>query len=576
MIVRLKTGEMRQRVTTGLDALSQVHHPEAPPETRARNWVPRLRTAAIPALLLLAYLAQCAWFIKSQSFTFDEPVDILSGLVEWRTGQYGGGLGLNDHPPLARLLCTLPVISPQYQITDDLALPSPEALAWRTRSVNAILGAIFGCLIWFAARWLYPSSAANFVLALFCFSPSLIAHFSLAATNDGILALTFFAAVFQLCRWRHRPSWGQTAVLGLALGALLVSKASSLPFFALAIVLVLVLKPDRIAGYPGEWNWRSGLTVLFISFLILWAAYRFHVAKVTLSAGDVRMRIAVPHQADPVVHHPSRTFSISVPFPAYEFVQGIEFQLEHSREGHYAFLLGRSYGGGSKLYFPVVILLKWPTTVLLLSLAAFVFMICGRVPRPPDWWLWALFPTLYFLFAEFSKLNTGERYILPVYPFALLLCGALWHFTVRRRALLMLLLLALAVNAADVLRYAPDYLSYFNFAVRPSRSYMLLSDSNLDWGEGLIALRHYQQTHPNVPIHLAYFGSVSPTMYGIKGIPLAPNERVSGTVIVSAVHLSGQYIRDPNGYRWVLQYPTKAILNHSLYVFEVPREATQP
>lgn len=142
--------------------------------------------------------------------------------------------------------------------------------------------------------------------------------------------------------------------------------------------------------------------------------------------------------------------------------------------------------------------------------------------------------------------------------------------------MLALLLVALAVHVGDVLRYAPDYLSYFNLFVSPASSYKLLSDSNVDWGEGLIALRHYQQAHPSVPIHLAYFGSVDPAMYGIRAIPLMPNERVSGTVIVSANFLSGQTLPDPNSYHWVLQYPTKLILNHSLHVFEVPEQAKQP
>jgi len=39
---------------------------------------------------------------------------------------------------------------------------------------------------------------------------------------------------------------------------------------------------------------------------------------------------------------------------------------------------------------------------------------------------------------------------------------------------------------------------------------------------------------------------------------------------VSATHLSGQYLDDPNAYRWLLHYPRIAILNHTLHVFQVP------
>ena len=53
-----------------------------------------------------------------------------------------------------------------------------------------------------------------------------------------------------------------------------------------------------------------------------------------------------------------------------------------------------------------------------------------------------------------------------------------------------------ALNAADALRYAPGYLSYFTPFVRPAESFRLLTDSNLDWGQGLLSLRDYQRDHP--------------------------------------------------------------------------------
>lgn len=136
----------------------------------------------------------------------------------------------------------------------------------------------------------------------------------------------------------------------------------------------------------------------------------------------------------------------------------------------------------------------------------------------------------------------------------------------------MLVLAAFGIHVVDVTRYAPDYLSYFNVFVDPATSYRLLSDSNVDWGEGLIALRKYQQAHPSEIIHLAYSGTVDPANYGVRAVPLMPNERAVGTVIVSANYLSGENLKDPNGYRWVLQYPRKIILNHSLQVFEVPAQ----
>lgn len=185
-----------------------------------------------------------------------------------------------------------------------------------------------------------------------------------------------------------------------------------------------------------------------------------------------------------------------------------------------------------------------------------------------------LFPALLFGMAIFSSIQIGDRHILPIYPFLLLIAAGVWQWARDNRRWRIVLVALAVLNAADVLRYAPDYLSYFNIFVKPDKSWTLLSDSNVDWGSGLIALREYQQQHPQEDIHLAYFGSVDAKIYGIRYTQLAETDRATGTVIVSAMDLTGHSLRDPKCFRWVLQYPCKAILNHTLYVFEVPAAAS--
>jgi hypothetical protein len=199
-----------------------------------------------------------------------------------------------------------------------------------------------------------------------------------------------------------------------------------------------------------------------------------------------------------------------------------------------------------------------------------------------------LYPVCFLVFAIWARITMGERHLLPIYPFVLLLASAFWEFAngpsaggVRsskqgKRALVFIVLAALVVNAADALRYAPDYLSYFNVLIPNRTSYKYLSDSNLDWGQGLLALRRYEAEHPNEQIFLAYFGSVDPAVYGIRAAYLPEGRRVSGTVVVSATHLSGLYLSGSSDYQWVTKYPIKAILNHSLFVFAVSSENSKP
>ena len=181
---------------------------------------------------------------------------------------------------------------------------------------------------------------------------------------------------------------------------------------------------------------------------------------------------------------------------------------------------------------------------------------------------------------DFRRKNRKAKHLDPatgLYPFVLLLVAGVWASLARKsRTALVLILLAVALHAVDSFRYAPDYLSYFTPFVASDQSYKLLSDSNLDWGQGLLALRKYQAEHPNEKIFLSYFGSVDPAAYGLHVKPLAEGQRVAGaTVVVSATQLTGQMLENPVSYRWVLRYPKKTVLNHSLHVFVIPPNAAE-
>jgi 4-amino-4-deoxy-L-arabinose transferase-like glycosyltransferase len=527
----------------------------------------------IPTLLILLFVGQCVWFINTQSLSNDEPLHMIAGLEAWRYHRFERW---NDHPPLVFLLCTLPLLVNHTEIdiqTDakyaDAITPSPEAIAKAARPVIVLLGVLLGVLLWITAKRLFSEGAANFALALFAFSPSLIANFSITC-NDGAVALITFVTAMQVVYWRRTQSWGRTIALGLILGALLATKFSTPVMFALALALVLVLKPTGVSWRPQEWNWRKALAMVAIAFVFVWGTYFFHWTKVSVKDGFVT--VSSPNRTKAATGDMHRHLNLTMYLPAGEYVEGMGRVANHLNLGHPTFFLGQvSVGKGWKSYFPVVVLLKWPTVVLALLLTAVVLGFLKRIQFPPDLLIMSLFPGIYFLLAIFSKVDLGERHILLVYPFALLYAAALWHLARQRRAILALLVALVVVNAADTLRYAPGYLSYFNIFVNPATSYKLLSDSNLDWGQGLLALREYQAAHPDETIHLAYFGTMDPSLYGIRYVPLAPNQHVAGTVVVSATHLSGQLLDDPNGYHWALQYPSE-ILDHALHVFHVPAE----
>jgi hypothetical protein len=547
---------------------SEAPHPETRHPQRS-GWLRRL----LPALFVAFYLVQCLWFIRAQSLTYDEPVHVAEGLDAWRHGRFEQ---YNDHPPLARLLCALPLIAQKWQIdVQPLAdgfhivriTPDPEGLAWRARVMNVVLGLVLAWLLWAVASEMLSREAATVSLALFAFSPSLIAHFSLA-TTDGAATLLIFATAWQLLRWRRKPALRQGIWLGVVLGLMLLAKFSTAVMFLLALLWMLVSKPDTVEANPAKWYWGRAAATLFVAVAVVWAGYFFHVSH--LSIHDGRLTATFPNWSERIEKPVDTGVNFSLPVPAGEYIEGFRTLVRHNRRGQAAFFLGQvSPSGGWKLYYPTTMLLKWPPVVLALCLAVLMLAALRKLSIAADLWIMLSFPAVYFLLAVFSHFNIGERHILPLYPFALLLAGSLWQYASAKQATAIALYVLIALNAADALRVAPDYLSYFNVVVRPGDAFHLLSDSNLDWGQGLLALRQYERDHPQEQTWLAYFGSVSPSVYGIVAKPLAENERVKGTVVVSATHLSGQFLHDPQAYRWLLQYPRTGILDHSLYVFKV-------
>jgi 4-amino-4-deoxy-L-arabinose transferase-like glycosyltransferase len=506
---------------------------------------------------------QCLWFIGTQSLVYDEPAHIITGLDAWQHDRFEQW---NDQPPLARLLLTLPLLpgGDRWQIEKlGRIRPSPEAVAWHTRPVNVALGLTLAWLLWTTARRMFSEGGAQVALALFAFSAPLIAHFSLA-TVDGAATLLLFATVVTLVRWRARPSWAETVWLGIVLGGCLISKFSAPPMVALALA---VMATHRRAGERLLHRVAKAAAALAVALTVVWAGYFFHVGPVMFRNGSLSGPYAGPGA---VIVPVDRPIDLTLTLPAPEYFAAFGSVAQHSVKGQWSYLMGHvKTTGGWRRYFPVVAALKWPVMTWAIVVLTAVLFATRAIPWMPELGMMLMFPIVFFALATLSNLDIGDRYILPVYPFLLLACAAVWDARKRFRLLGPLLVSMLVLHAADALRYAPDYLSYFTPFVSPSRSYELLTDSNLDWGQGLLALRGYERSHPGEPIFLAYFGGVDPHEYGIRAQPLREPDRPAGTIVVSATHLSGQYLDDPNAYHWLFQFPRTAILNHTLHVFQV-------
>jgi len=280
-----------------------------------------------------------------------------------------------------------------------------------------------------------------------------------------------------------------------------------------------------------------------------------------------------------------------------------------TRDGQ-AYFLGQTSSTGSPWYFPVTILVKTPLATLLAIVLA-TMLAAGRLMRArwrvsssTIWTMLCLLipPTVYLCIAMSQQFNLGIRHILLIYPFAYIAIGVVigrW-LTGRRaagdvapvtsppvarasalqRAIMVMLGLGLLIETSWAY---PNFIPFFNAAAGGSRGGLrLLGDSNLDWGQDLPALSHWQKSHPDTRLFLSYFGTADPKFYGLRYTNVSGGYRweddspwppaAPGVLAISATNVQGIYLTPAgrDAYRSLIDRSRLIdVLNGSIYLYEL-------
>jgi 4-amino-4-deoxy-L-arabinose transferase-like glycosyltransferase len=531
-----------------------------------------------------------------QTPTIDEPVYVATAadyLHEHRI-RYNP-----EHPPLGKLVVAagLAFADPHYdpsfagdqgQVGRHLLYESGND-PWRVmlwaRLPVIVLTLAFGLVAFAFARDLMGPAGGLVALALYAFSPDLIAHGSLA-TLDVPAAGFLLTSVWLLWRARRRPRL-YVPLAGVAAGAALATKMSTLA--AVPVLLALAAwsvwranaeaearageqhagdvasaaggVAAEVAGGPAEvaggvapvagrvapipegitpvagrtapvvrrrrralLRALAGAVVVALGALVVvWASYL---------AVDPLLRWS-PRQPVPAVHGLRALLVDLLPFPeAYRDGMRVQFGFEdHPWQG---FLFGRLYTGSLWYYLPAALLVKTPLGMLALWAAGAVAVVAVRRLRPAAPYL--LVPTAVLLGAAMTgSRDFGTRYAIFVPMFlAVAAAGALavrWRWAAAVAGALVLFV------AGSSLRTYPFYLPYSNEAFGgPDRTHLRLHDSNVDWGQDLGRLAdRLRERYPGERIWLVYKGAGVPSYYGIKATDprKAPAAEVRGLLVVS-------------------------------------------
>ena len=535
---------------------------------------------SISIVLLIILAAQLLLSSRRNSATYDEQYHIANGLNFLRTGDPGL---IPEHPPLIEVLSALPLLADR-----DLVVPSRESgssvssltfsdqLLWRlnqngpsivARARLPIIGLtlLLAVIVYAWTRELFGAISGLLALTLLSFDPNILAHGNLA-TND--MGLTCFAtlALYAFWRWMTRPTAARAVIAGLTLGLAEVSKFSAV---YLIPVLMIILVTDRMwisttaASYLTAKTTMLYLAVIAVAaFCSIWLVYGFDVGTLK-----------------------------GYPFPAREYLTGLQGATTLIAGGKDSFLLGAYSPKGWWYYFPVAFAVKTPLPTLILIGASFVFVYRRGTWRSTSA---VLIPVvIYFAICLASSFDIGYRHLLPIIPCLFIFTSQLaligWKTSHLRTWAFLAMVIWLIIGSVVTF---PHYLTFFNeIAGGPDNGYKILVDSNLDWGQELIGLRNYM-TQENIPsVKLSYHGTAEPTAYGVVYEPLPSypyNQWTSDTVpdillnpptgvyAISASNLQGLRFKNHDLYATFRQRKPDAIVGHSIFIYRiVERNPTQ-
>ncbi|WP_105972450.1 ArnT family glycosyltransferase [Streptomyces geranii] len=494
---------------------------------------------AVAVLLLQLAVAMITTAVE-QTPTIDEPVYVGTAAVYL----HEHSLRLNpEHPPLGKLIVATGVFAAdphfdrhytgnQGQVGRHLLYESgndPWRLMLWARLPVIVLTLLFGLVVFAFGTELAGARGGLGALALYAFSPDVIAHGSLA-TLDVPAAGFVLTSVWLLWRARRRPRL-YLPLAGVALGAAVATKMNTLA--ALPVLLLLAgLSVWHARRTPAPEARRKLLlravagaaAVALVAVAVVWASYL---------VVDPRLRWAPTAGQVPAVHGLRGHLIGLLPFPeAYRDGLRMQFGLENAHwEG---FLFGRHYEGSLWYYLPAALLVKTPLGMLALWAAGTVAFVTVHQLRPVAPYL--LLPTAVLLAAAMEgERNFGVRYAVFVPMFGAL--AAIGVLALRRRWVPFVAAGLLAFVMVSSLRTFPFYLPYSNEAFGgTARTHERLHDSNVDWGQDLGRLAdRLRDRYAGQRVWLVYKGSGVPSYYGIRSADprRQPERRVHGLLVVS-------------------------------------------
>jgi hypothetical protein len=526
----------------------------------ADDRTPKLRAGTYLSLAIIvsaAHVYLLAWQAYRDSATWDEVAHFAAGIEHWRHFRFEL---FNVNPPLVRMVGLAPIalfskldsdayiaprgpgLRPEFFVGSSLAQDAGSTyfLLMTTARLTCISFSLIGawvCSIW--ARELWGQAAGLIALTVWSFSPSVLAYGHMITPDLGAAGIGA-AAAYRFRKWLIHPTAATAVTAGFLLALMELTKTTW--------IIVLVLWPllwlgRRWANLRVHGKLRTESAQLAVIFVIGWwglnCGYLFegtfkdlgeyNFVSYTLKGGTP-IDPTSPWLGNRFAHSPLGRMWIPLP---ENYVQGIDYIKMEFEQKRWSYLDGEWKLGGWWYYYFACLAYKeplgnWGLVILATGLLIFAWRKYAAPWREELLILVPLLTLLIFIGSQ-DGFSHHIRYILPIFPFCCIYMGRLGRvFRFGPKWLMAIVIGLLGWSVVSSLSVFPHHMSYFNeLAGGPKNGYKHLSDSNVDWGQDLLYLKKWYDSHPEArPLHLIYdCALIDPKMAGVSDtlpVPIGP------------------------------------------------------
>ncbi|MBM3255948.1 MAG: glycosyltransferase family 39 protein [Candidatus Moranbacteria bacterium] len=591
-------------------------------------WKNLIKTHFIAAVLLAAAGLLAVGSMWKDSAIRDEMPHIVAGYSYLTEADYRVN---PEHPPLIKELAALPLlfqniyfpqndpawrdnVNDQWDLGDKFLYKygnDADQMLFAGRIMMVLVFLLGGWVLYrFSEKIIRRRELALVALALFLFSPNLMAHGRFITTDMGATIFTIFA-LYAYYLYLERPNWGRFIWAGIVFGLAQLAKFNL--FLLIPTFLVIAFLHGistfrkgkiKIALQETGLSVAKAIGIMAIGYLLVGVWYEIHIWN---------MPIAVQHKLinESITDRDlgklgfntllNNMTDISLLRPYAQYLLGFLMVSAHTTGGHTTYFFGE-IGTHWPEYFVFAYFLKETIAAQILFYFAvmvfFTVLAFTILRRKFKLGIWVrenavmigyfFFALLVFIMSSMNRLQLGIRYILPVFPFLYLFIALmLWKFSqnfdFKKRlgyywANIIILVGLLIWHFGSNVSVFPSYLPYFNEFIGGSKNgWKYMVDSNVDWGQDLIRLRDYADKNNIQTIKVDYFGGGNLDYYlGNRYESWGYNKMPSkGWFALSASAIQWNTLNPPQkgNYHWLTDnYQPVDMIGNSILIYHIPEE----